>query len=88
MTKQEVFKTHWLHGKIRFNVDVKEEDDCTKCVHWHVCKRTMAEFCLNYEFGTSQKTSCDGCIHRFTRKIWHKQDGFPCFDCKYFEKEE
>jgi len=86
--KMSVVKEHWLHGKIKFHVDVKEEDDCCKCVHLRVCKMDKESFCLNYNFGTSQgKTgTCQTCIHRHTRKVWREKDGFPCFKCRYFAK--
>jgi len=81
-----VIKKHWLHGNIKFNVDVQKEDECGRCVHWRVCRHNMDDFCLNYILGTSEKTACSGCLHRHTRKIWHEKDGFPCFKCKHFKE--
>ena len=88
-----VIKEHWLYGKIKFNVDVMQEDSCCDCVHWQVCKRKMSDFCLNYCFGTSDcrsMDSCDSCLHRHTRynedKIVHgTPDRIPCFKCRWFE---
>lgn len=82
-----VIKKHWLHGDIKFNVDVQEEDNCSECIHWEICKickRDMSKFCLNYCMGTSEPTSCNGCLHRHTRKIWNEKDGIPCFKCEHF----
>ena len=85
-----VVKEHWLHGKIKFNVDVKKENQCVECVHLPVCKRNMEKFCLNYTFGTSEGETgtCDTCLHRHTRRIWHEKDGFPCFKCRHFKAKE
>lgn len=88
MANKMIIKKHWLHGDIKFNVDVKEEDNCGQCIHWKVCKQDKEHFCLNYSFGTSEDTSCDGCIHRYTRKIWYEKDGFPCFKCKFYEEKK
>lgn len=79
-----VIKKHWLYGDIKFNIDVQEEDKCSECIHWQVCKRDMSEFCLNYCFGTSDsKASCKGCFHRHTRYC-NDEDKLPCFRCKHF----
>jgi len=84
-----VIKKHWLHGKIKFNVDVKQESSCGECIHWRVCRVDMEKFCLNYTFGTSEGKAgtCDTCLHRYTRKVW-REDGFPCFKCRYFSPKE
>ena len=80
-----IIKKHWLHGDIKYNVDVEIDDNCAECTHWNVCKRDMSHFCLNYCFGTSERhESCNGCLHRHTRKIWHERDGIHCFKCKWF----
>jgi len=88
-----VIKKHWLHGDIKFNVDVATEDSCIDCDHWQVCKRDMPNFCLNYCFGTSEHNgkplSCNTCLHRYTRfnedKIVHgTPDRIPCFKCRWF----
>lgn len=84
MKEFRTIKKHWLYGDCKFKVDVREEDSCGKCVHWRVCKRSMEDFCLNYDFGTSEKTTCDGCIHRFTRYI-NDEERIPCFKCRFFE---
>lgn len=84
-----IVKHHWLHGNIKFNVDVKEEDSCLECIHKTVCKRDMSEFCLNYCVGTSERdAACNGCLHRHTRLMWHEKDGIPCFKCKHFKRGE
>jgi len=88
LNKGTVLKHHWLYGDLWFNVDVQKEDDCGKCTHWCICKRTMENFCLNYCFGTSEKTPCNGCLHRHTRLIWHEKDGVACFKCKHYKELE
>ena len=80
-----VIKQHWLYGIIKFNIDVKEEDRCSLCSHREVCKHDMRNFCLNYDFGTSEKTTCDGCIHKYTRYYGKDEDRILCFKCKYFK---
>ena len=81
-----IVKQHWLHGEIKFNVDVKEEDDCLTCIHVQVCCKAKKDMCLNYIFGTSDsREACFGCLHRHTRKIWNEKDGFPCFKCRFHE---
>jgi len=85
-----VIKKHWLHGDIKFNVDVTKETRCGKCSHWRVCKMDMEEFCLNYTFGTSQGKRCGSCLHRHTRYD-RDEHAIPCFKCKHFNpinKEE
>ena len=83
---KKIIKEHWLYGKIEFKIDVKDEDQCSKCIHWSVCIGNMEKFCLNYCFGTNQGQpySCEQCIHRYTR--WNK-DMIPCFKCKFFKSE-
>lgn len=78
-----VIKKHWLYGDIEFAVDVKKEDKCSECIHLSVCKGDMKNFCLNYRMGTSEKTSCSGCIHRYTRYC-NDKDKIPCFKCRHF----
>lgn len=81
-------RNHWLYGKDKRKFKVEEETNCDNCVHKELCRsiRTPAIFeklCLNYSFGTSQYSGCDGCHHKFTR--WDK-DSIPCFFCKFFEE--
>jgi len=78
-----IVKKHWLFGDCKFNVEVREEDNCSECVHAKVCKLDMENFCLNYCFGTSKHRGCGGCLHRFTRLV-RTDSGFPCFKCKHF----
>ena len=86
--KGKIIKKHWLHGELRFLVDVQQEDSCLKCVHWHVCKKDMQNFCENYCFGTSENTNCGGCLHRHTRpRFGHQKDGIPCFKCGHFKEQ-
>ena len=88
-----IIKKHWLHGDIKFNVDVKKETDCGSCIHWIVCKVGNPEkrkTCLNYEFGTSADTTCNGCIHRHTRytrdEVVHgTPNRIPCWICRFYQ---
>ena len=77
---------HWLYGNCGFNVLVRKESKCAKCLHRRVCPVDMSKFCLNYEFGTSDCrvfNSCESCNHKFTR---FDKDRIPCFRCRYFCK--
>lgn len=78
-----MIKKHWLFGECKFKVEVVNEDKCSECIHEKVCKRSFQDLCLNYEFGTSKETTCDGCIHRHTR-YRERKDRIPCFKCKEF----
>lgn len=72
---------HWLHGDVILKVAVVEETNCSTCSHKDVCDHRKSSRCSNYNFGTSDKReACEGCIHRFTRKLWD-DEGFPCFHC-------
>jgi hypothetical protein len=80
-------KTHWLHGRgpnkeVHFKVEIDEETDCKECIHNHVCMHKKERLCLNYEFGTSEYSGCDSCLHRFTR--WCRKEPLPCFHCEHF----
>lgn len=83
--------THWLFGhgpnkELKFNVFVLKESSCGECLHNKVCDHIMEKRCVNYEFATSEHTSCAGCIHRFTR--FDKDDTkIPCFRCPDFRRK-
>jgi len=78
-----IVKEHWLYGKCKFKVEVIKEESCEDCIHIEVCKMDMERFCENYEFGTSQFSGCDGCIHRFTR-YYGEEERIPCKKCRFF----
>ena len=87
MSENLVVKKHWLYGDCKFKVDVQVEDNCSSCTHWNVCKRDMQNFCRNYNLGTSEDTTCDGCIHRYTRYYVKDEERIPCFKCQFFEEK-
>ncbi len=74
---------HWLHGEIKLKHEIAEETRCIGCLHSKVCDRSMGSRCLNFKFSTSNgnPSSCDQCIHRFTR---FDRDPIPCFACGDF----
>jgi len=74
---------HRLYGNCRFNILVRIETDCSKCIHKRVCKRDVSLFCKNYEFGTSEYSGCCSCSHYFTRV---DEVSIPCFRCSFFKK--
>ena len=83
-----IIKKHSLYGDIKFNVDLQQEDDCNLCIHNKVCIRNWQYFCLNYEFGTSQRREAHhGCIHRFTKFTLKEENQIPCFKCRHFKLE-
>lgn len=83
-TNGKIYIEHSLLGSTYYKHKVDEEHECFECIHNKVCRHDNEEFCLNYEFGTSQGKGCHSCLHRFTR--WDSEH-IPCFICKYFQKE-
>lgn len=75
--------SHWLYGECEFNVIVKKETSCSKCLHHKICKLDFSNFCVNYIFGTSEFECCQSCLHRFTR---YDRNSIPCFRCNNFRK--
>lgn len=87
-TSESSVKTHWLYGHgldkiLDFKREVDEETDCSACVHREVCGRDVEKRCENYQYGTSERSACQGCSHRFTR---YDEKSVPCFSCPWFRK--
>ena len=85
-------KTHWLYGEgpdkiVKYHHEIDEESNCKKCIHHRVCRYDMAEFCVNYKFGTSSAKpidTCESCSHKYTR---YDKEPIPCFLCKHIEEK-
>lgn len=86
-------KTHWLYGfgpnkEVKFNIEIDEETNCDRCIHFEVCDHNMEKRCFNFTWGTSQYDGCMSCTLRFTRwDSYHDgKDKIPCFHCKFFKE--
>lgn len=93
MAEKKKIVKHWLYGDCKFNVLVKKESQCKKCIHEKPCVRIQHPnsyeiLCLNFDFGRSDGSqSCIKCLHRYTRYPKSEKNSIPCFRCKYFKRK-